>query len=130
MARFSALSAAFATICLLTATAAAADDLDQIARDIDQSGKLVAAAFKMTDLEEMATQKRELIAMYPRFHAVGSPDNPRVAACSKAHQALLNVIYALDEKSAARGLLAFEEAAEAFDIQLADCKANWRRARR
>ncbi|KPF98838.1 hypothetical protein IP86_11000 [Rhodopseudomonas sp. AAP120] len=130
MARFGAISTIFVTIGLIAATAARADDIDQIARDIDQSGKLVVAAFKMTDTEEIAAQRRQLIAMYPRFHAIGSTDDPRLAACSKAHQALLDVIYALDAKSAARGLLAFEEAAATFDDQLVDCKTKPRRPRR
>lgn len=130
MARFGAISAVFATIGLLATTSANADDIDQIARDIDKSGKLVAAAFQMTDTDEIAAQRRELISMYPRFQAMGSPDDPRWSACSKAHQALLDVIYALDSKSAARGLLAFEEAAATFEDQLADCKSKRRRARR
>ncbi|MFT4275575.1 MAG: hypothetical protein QM576_04375 [Rhodopseudomonas sp.] len=122
--------AAFAASFLISSGSAYADDLDQIATDIEQSARLVVAAFKTTDVEEIATQRRQLIGMYPRFHAIGSPDDPRLIACSKAHQALLNALYSLDTKSSARGLIAFEEAASVFDDQLVSCKTKRRRARR
>jgi hypothetical protein len=107
----------------------AAEDIGLIASDIRRSERLIRVAIQTVDKDELAAQRRKLLANFPRINNVAQADVTQRLSCSLANQTLLNIISDLSLPPA-RAVVAVEDDDREYRKYITHCERAASRGKR